>query len=81
LISSSFVPPEPIRRLRTHTRYRRHLAQARTSQKQRVEKLLDDGHLAWLPGISRRMIFGPGRVLKARLTAGSQAASGRARRD
>ena len=25
MIASSFVPPEPIRRLRTHTRYRRHL--------------------------------------------------------
>jgi len=45
MISSSFVPPEPIRRLRTHTRYRRHLTQARTSEKQRVEKLLEDAHL------------------------------------
>src|ERR1017187_1081869 len=45
LISSSFVPPEPIRRLRTRTRYRRHLTQARTSEKQRAEKLLEDGHL------------------------------------
>jgi len=45
MISSSFVPPEPIRRLRTHTRYRRHLVQARTAEKQRVEKLLEDGHL------------------------------------
>ena len=44
-VSSSFVPPEPIRRLRTHTRYRRHLTQARTAEKQRVEKLLEDGHL------------------------------------
>ena len=44
-ICSSFVPPEPIRRLRTHTRYRRHLTQARTAEKQRVEKLLEDGHL------------------------------------
>jgi len=39
------VPPEPIRRLRTCTRYRRHLTQARTAEKQRVEKLLEDGHL------------------------------------
>ena len=39
MISSSFVPPEPIRRLRTPTRYRRHLTQARTAEKQRVEKL------------------------------------------
>src|SRR6266542_662061 len=45
MISCSFVPPEPIRRLRTHTRYRRHLTHARTAEKQRVEKLLEDGHL------------------------------------
>jgi transposase len=45
MICASFVPPEPIRRLRTHTRYRRHLTQARTAEKQRVEKLLEDGHL------------------------------------
>src|SRR6266536_1665483 len=44
-VASSFVPPEPIRRLRTHTRYRRHITQARTAEKQRVEKLLEDGHL------------------------------------
>jgi transposase len=44
-LPSSFVPPEPIRRLRTRTRYRRHLTQARTAEKQRVEKLLEDGHL------------------------------------
>jgi len=45
MISSSFVPPEPIRRLRTHTRYRRHLTQARTAEKQRAEKPPEDGHL------------------------------------
>jgi transposase len=45
MVASSFVPPEPIRRLRTHTRYRRHLTQARTAEKQRAEKLLEDGHL------------------------------------
>jgi transposase len=39
------VPPAPIRALRTHTRYRRHLIQARTAEKQRAEKLLEDGHL------------------------------------
>jgi transposase len=38
--AASFVPPGPIRRLRTHTRYRRHLTQARTAEKQRVEKLV-----------------------------------------
>jgi hypothetical protein len=50
MIGSSFVPPEPIRRLRTHTRYRRHLTQARTAEKQRVEKLLEDAQLTELGG-------------------------------
>ena len=44
-LPGSFVPPEDIRRLRTHTRYRRHLTQARTAEKQRCEKLLEDAHL------------------------------------
>src|SRR5271169_3683939 len=44
-LPASFIPPEPIRRLRTCTRYRRHLTQARTAEKQRTEKLLEDGHL------------------------------------
>jgi transposase len=45
MLASSFVPPEDIRRLRTHTRYRRKLVQMRTAQKQRTEKLLEDAHL------------------------------------
>jgi transposase len=44
-LASSFVPPEEIRRLRTHTRYRRHLTRVRTSEKQRAEKLLEDAHV------------------------------------
>jgi transposase len=44
-VAGSFVPPEDVRRLRTHTRYRRRLTQARTAEKQRVEKLLEDAHL------------------------------------
>jgi transposase len=39
------VPPEEIRRLRAHTRYRRKLVQMRTAQKERCEKLLEDAHL------------------------------------
>jgi transposase len=41
-LAGSFVPPQDIRRLRTHTRYRRKLTQARTAEKQQVEKLLED---------------------------------------
>src|SRR6266568_877881 len=44
-LAGSFVPPEEIRRLRTHTRYRRRLIQARTAEKERCEKLLEDAHL------------------------------------
>jgi transposase len=44
-LAGSFVPPEEIRRLRAHPRYRRHLTQARTAEGQRVEKLLEDAHL------------------------------------
>ena len=43
-LAGSFVPPEEIRRLRTHTRYRK-LVQMRTAQKERCEKLLEDAHL------------------------------------
>jgi len=45
-LPASFIPPEPIRRLRTCTRYRRHLTQARTAEKQRTEKLLEDAHFS-----------------------------------
>ena len=44
-VRSSFLPPEEIRVLREHTRYRRKLIQARTAQKNRIEGLLEDGHL------------------------------------
>lgn len=71
MIASSFVPPEPIRRLRTHTRYRRHLTQARTAEKQRVEKLLEDGHLKLSSVISD--IHGvSGRDMLNALTAGQR---------
>ena len=44
-LAGSFVPPEDIRRLRTRTRYRRRLVRARTAEKERCEKLLEDAHL------------------------------------
>jgi len=71
MIASSFVPPEPIRALRTHTRYRRHLTQARTAEKQRVEKLLEDGHLKLSSVISD--IHGvSGRAMLAAIAAGQR---------
>ena len=71
MIAASFVPPGPIRRLRTHTRYRRHLTQARTAEKQRVEKLLEDGHLKLSSVISD--IHGvSGRDMLDAITAGQR---------
>jgi transposase len=43
-----FVPPEEIRRLRTLTRYRRHLTEERSREKARAEKLLEDALLTEL---------------------------------
>jgi transposase len=50
MVSRCFVPPEQIRRLRTLTRYRRHLTEERSREKQRAEKLLEDVPLTELPG-------------------------------
>jgi transposase len=70
-LPSSFVPPAPIRALRTHTRYRRHLTQARTAEKQRVEKLLEDAHLKLSSVISD--IHGvSGRAMLEAITAGQR---------
>jgi transposase len=70
-VCSSFVPPEPIRRLRTHTRYRRHLTQARTAEMQRTEKLLEDGHLKLSSVISE--IHGvSGRAMLDAIAAGQR---------
>ena len=45
MIRPSFVPPPPIRWLRDLTRYRVDLVAARTAEKQRVEKLLEDAQI------------------------------------
>jgi hypothetical protein len=42
MLRPSFVPPRPLRQLRDLTRYRIDLVGARTAEKQRVEKLLED---------------------------------------
>jgi transposase len=42
MLRPSFVPAAPIRRLRDLTRYRIDLVRARTAEKNRVEKLLED---------------------------------------
>ena len=48
MLQPSFVPPSPIRILRDLTRYRVDLVTARTAEKQRVKKLLEDALLTEL---------------------------------
>jgi len=65
----SLVHPEPIRRLRDVTRYRRSLVRDRTREKQRVEKLLEDAQIKLSSVISD--IFGvSGRDMLDALAAG-----------
>lgn len=69
MIRPSFVPPPAIRQLRDLTRYRRDLVEARTAEKQRVEKLLEDACLKL--SVVASDIFGvSGRAMMAALVAG-----------
>jgi transposase len=70
-LPGSFVPPEEIRRLRTHTRYRRHLVQARTAEKARCEKLLEDAHLE-LSSVITDIHGVSGREMLAAIIAGQR---------
>jgi transposase len=45
LVSGSFIPPRDIRELRDLTRHKRKLIQAIVAEKQRVEKVLEDGNI------------------------------------
>jgi len=45
LVRGSFIPPKPVRELRDLTRYKRKRIQSITSEKQRVEKILEDANI------------------------------------
>jgi len=45
LIKGSFIPPSPIRELRDLTRYRKKLIQQRSSELNRIHKLLEDANI------------------------------------
>ena len=69
MIRPSFVPPPQIRRLRDVTRYRVDLVAARTAEKQRAEKLLEDAQIKL--SVVASDIFGvSGRAMMAALIAG-----------
>jgi len=70
-VRSSFVPPEEIRVLRAHTRYRRRLIQARTAQMNRTEKLLEEGHLK-LSSVISKLHGVSGRAMLDALAAGER---------
>jgi transposase len=71
MIRPSFVPPPPIRRLRDVTRYRIDLVTARTAEKQRAEKLLEDAGIKL--SVVASDIFGvSGRAMLAALIAGER---------
>jgi transposase len=71
MIRPSFVPPPEIRQLRDVTRYRADLVAARTAEKQRVEKLLEDACIKLSVVVSD--IFGvSGRQMLAALIGGQR---------
>jgi transposase len=71
MLRPSFVPPPEIRRLRDVSRYRADLVAARTAEKQRVEKLLEDACIKL--SVVAADIFGvSGRAMMAALIAGER---------
>jgi transposase len=71
MLRPSFVPPPPTRQLRQVTRYRADLVAARTAEKQRVEKLLEDAQIKL--SVVASDIFGvSGRAMLTALIAGER---------
>jgi transposase len=71
MLRPSFVPPPPIRQLRDLTRYRAGLVAARTAEKQRGDKLLQDACIKLSAVVTD--IFGVcGRDMLAALAAGER---------
>jgi transposase len=71
MLRPSFVPPPAIRAMRDLTRYRVDLLAARTAEKQRVEKLLEDA-LVKLTVVVSDPFGASGRAIMAALIAGER---------
>ncbi|GII59000.1 IS110 family transposase [Planotetraspora thailandica] len=69
MLRASFVPPPQIRRLRDLTRYRIDLVSARTAEKQRAEKLLEDAQIK-LSVVASDIFGASGRAMMAALITG-----------
>jgi transposase len=71
MLRPSFVPPPLVRRLRDLTRYRADLVAARTAEKQRAEKLLEDAQIK-LSVVASDIFGASGRDMMAALVAGER---------
>jgi transposase len=71
LVRPSFVPPEPIRRLRDLTRYRTALTQEKTREVQRLHNVLEDAGIK-LSCVASDIMGRSGRSMLAALIAGER---------
>jgi transposase len=71
MIRPSFVPPPQIRKLRDLSRYRADLVGARTAEKQRAEKLLEDAQIK-LSAVASDIFGVSGRQMLGALIAGER---------
>jgi transposase len=70
LVRPSFVPPKPIRELRDLTRYRKAKIQERTSEVQRLDKVLQDAGIK-LSSVASRVLGASGRAMLQALVEGT----------
>lgn len=71
LLRSSFVPSRQVRALRVATRYRKRLVQTRTSEVQRVEKVLEDAVMK-IGSVASKTLTKSGRAMIEALIAGER---------
>jgi transposase len=71
LLTPSFIPPAPIRELRELTRYRKHLAEARAREVNRVQQVLESANIK-LASVATDVLGKSGRAMLGALIAGEQ---------
>ncbi|MGH3922894.1 MAG: IS110 family transposase [Acidimicrobiales bacterium] len=71
LVRPSFVPPKPIRELRSLCRYRRSQIEERTREVQRLDKVLQDAGIK-LSSVATRILGLSGRAMLDALVAGTR---------
>jgi len=71
LLTSSFIPPQPIRDLRELTRYRTTLVQERAQEVQRLHKVLESANLK-LAAVATDVLGTSGRAMLEALLGGEQ---------